>query len=60
MKEKFNGMTRKNVLKTLTALFIIILFASFNMLAVTNIQHIFAKKTELKTNVNIEQAKLDF
>ena len=55
MKEKFNGMTRKNVLKTLTALFIITLFASFNMLAVTNIQHIFAEKTELKTNVNIEE-----
>ena len=55
MKEKFNGMTRKNVLKTLTALFIIILFASFNMLAVTNIEHIFAEKTELKTNVNIEE-----
>ena len=55
MKEKFNGMTRKNVLKTLTALFIITLFASFNMLAVTNIEHIFAEKTELKTNVNIEE-----
>ena len=55
MKEKFNGITRKNVLKTLTALFIITLFASFNMLAVTNIQHIFAEKTELKTNVNIEE-----
>lgn len=54
MKEKFNGIT-KNVLKTLTALFIITLFASFNMLAVTNIQHIFAEKTELKTNVNIEE-----
>lgn len=55
MKEKFNGITRKNVLKTLTALFIITLFASFNMLAVTNIEHIFAEKTELKTNVNIEE-----
>ena len=55
MKEKFNGMTRKNVLKTLTALFIITLFASFNMLAVTNIEHIFAEKIELKTNVNIEE-----
>ena len=55
MKEKFNRMTRKNVLKTLTALFIITLFASFNMLAVTNIEHIFAEKTELKTNVNIEE-----
>lgn len=55
MKEKFNRMTRKNVLKTLTALFIITLFASFNMLTVTNIQHIFAEKTELKTNVNIEE-----
>ena len=55
MKEKFNRMTRKNVLKTLTALFIITLFASFNMLAVTNIEHIFAEKIELKTNVNIEE-----
>lgn len=55
MKEKFNGMTRKNVSKTLIALLIIILFASFNMLAVTNVQHIFAEKTELKTNVNIEE-----
>ena len=55
MKEKFNRMTRKNVLKTLTALLMITLFASFNMLAVTNIQHIFAEKTELKTNVNIEE-----
>ena len=55
MKKKFNRMTRKNVLKTLTALFIITLFASFNMLAVTNIEHIFAEKIELKTNVNIEE-----
>lgn len=55
MKKKFNRMTRKNVLKTLTALLMITLFASFNMLAVTNIKHIFAEKTELKTNVNIEE-----
>ncbi len=55
MKEKFNGIIRRNVLKTLTILLIITLFASFNMLAVTNIEHIFAEKTELKTNVNIEE-----
>lgn len=55
MKEKFNGIIRRNVLKTLTILLIITLFASFNMLVVTNIEHIFAEKTELKTNVNIEE-----
>lgn len=55
MKEKFNGIIRRNVLKTLTILLIITLFASFNMLAVTNIEHIFAEKIELKTNVNIEE-----
>ena len=55
MKEKFNGIIRRNVLKTLTILLMITLFASFNMLAVTNIEHIFAEKIELKTNVNIEE-----